>query len=361
MTINKTLRGHKLLMVMPWEQPAEFIENLKAEFPGLQVVTYRQTEWDQTWASFPDEEWKDVTVLLTFTVLPTPEQAPKLEYVQLMSAGANHVLDLPIFKDTEVKFCTANGVHGPQISEWIIGTYLAFQHRFPQYHEKQKEGRWDRSDLNLIDDAVQKTIGILGYGSIGRQTARLATAMGMNIHAYTLHPRTTPASKKDHSWTPPGLGDPDGIYPSKWFSGSSRADLHAFLTSGLDLLVIATPLTPNTQHLLAAAEFELLAANGRKGRTFVSNIARGPVVNTPDIIHALKEGLIKGAALDVTDPEPLPGGHELWSMENVIITPHVSGASTHYNERVLSILECNLKRLSEDTEPVNKVNKREGY
>lgn len=84
MTINKTLRGHKLLMVMPWEQPAEFIKNLKAEFPGLQVVTYRQTEWDQTWAPFPDEEWKDVTVLLTFTVLPTPEQAPKLEYVQLM-------------------------------------------------------------------------------------------------------------------------------------------------------------------------------------------------------------------------------------------------------------------------------------
>ncbi|VBB76784.1 Putative D-3-phosphoglycerate dehydrogenase [Podospora comata] len=361
MTINKTLRGHKLLMVMPWEQPAEFIKNLKAEFPGLQVVTYRQTEWDQTWAPFPDEEWKDVTVLLTFTVLPTPEQAPKLEYVQLMSAGANHVLDLPIFKDTEAKFCTANGVHGPQISEWIIGTYLTFQHRFPQYHEKQKEGRWDRSDLNLIDDAVQKTIGILGYGSIGRQTARLATAMGMNVHAYTLHPRTTPASKKDHSWTPLGLGDPDGIYPSKWFSGSSRADLHAFLTSGLDLLVIATPLTPNTQHLLAAAEFELLAADGRKGRTFVSNIARGPVVNTPDIIHALKEGLIKGAALDVTDPEPLPDGHELWSMENVIITPHVSGASTHYNKRVLSILEYNLKRLSEDTEPVNKVNKREGY
>lgn len=185
--------------------------------------------------------------------------------------------------------------------------------------------------------------------------------MGMNVHAYTLHPRTTPASKKDHSWTPLGLGDPDGIYPSKWFSGSSRADLHAFLTSGLDLLIIATPLTPNTQHLLAAAEFELLAADGRKGRTFVSNIARGPVVNTPDIIHALKEGLIKGAALDVTDPEPLPDGHELWSMENVIITPHVSGASTHYNKRVLSILEYNLKRLSEDTEPVNKVNKREGY
>ncbi|KAK0741961.1 hypothetical protein B0T21DRAFT_360453 [Apiosordaria backusii] len=337
MGVNKTLRGHKLLMIMPWDQPDEFIEKIKAEFPGLQVVAYRQQEWDQTWAPFPDEEWKDVTVLLTFTVLPTPEQAPKLEYVQLMSAGANHVLDLPIFKDTDTSFSTANGVHGPQISEWIIGTYLAFQHRFPQYHEKQKEGRWDRSDLNLIDDAVQKTIGILGYGSIGRQTAQ------------------------GHLVDTPGLGDPDGIYPSKWFSGSSTADLHAFLASGLDILVIATPLTPSTEHLLSAAEFELLAADGRKGRTFVSNIARGPVVSTPDIIHALKAGLIRGAALDVTDPEPLPDGHGLWNTENVIITPHVSGASTRYNERVLSILEYNLERLSEDRELVNKVNKKEGY
>ncbi|KAK4184692.1 oxidoreductase-like protein [Podospora australis] len=356
-----TLRGHKLLMITPWEQPAEFIDQLAVEFPDLKVAAYRQQEWEQQTAPFPEEEWQDVTILLTFTVLPTPKQAPRLEYVQLMSAGANHVLELPMFKDTTVPFCTANGVHGPQIAEWIIGTYLAFQHRFPQYHDKQKEARWDRSDLMLIDDAVQKTIGILGYGSIGRQTARLATAMGMKVHAYTLHPRETPTSKRDLSWTPPGLGDPEGVFPSKWFSGHSTSDLHTFLSSDLDILVIATPLTPNTQYLLSAAEFEVLAANGKRGKTFVSNIARGPVVNTLDLITALEEGLIKGAALDVTDPEPLPFSHQLWSTKNVIITPHVSGASTRYNERVLAILKYNMERLSKGEELVNKVNKEDGY
>ncbi|KAK4227011.1 putative D-3-phosphoglycerate dehydrogenase [Podospora fimiseda] len=360
--INKTLKGHKLLMVMPWEQPDSFLKKLSAEFPDLKVAAYVQPEWDQGHPPFPEEEWQDVTLLLTFTVLPTPEQAPNLQFVQLMSAGANHVLDAPIFEKTNVKFCTANGVHGPQIAEWIMGTYLSFQHRFPQYQLKQSAQSWDRSDLLLIDDSTDKTIGILGYGAIGRQTARLARALGMRVHAFTLHPRPTPESRRDTSWSPANLGDPEGDFPSAWYSGSSTEDLHNFLSSGLDLLVISTPLTPNTQHLLSKSEFEVLSKAG-KGRTLISNIARGPVINTDDLVFALKEGDIRGAALDVTDPEPLPVGHELWGMENVIITPHVSGASKRYNERVLAILRENMGRIAgaAGRELVNLVDKREGY
>lgn len=184
--------------------------------------------------------------------------------------------------------------------------------------------------------------------------------MGMTVHAYTLHPRPDPASRRDHGWTPPGLGDPDGSIPSKWFSGGSTADLHAFLASGLDLLVIATPLTNQTQHLLGKAEFDVLAAGGR-GRTFISNIARGPVINTDDLLAALEGELVRGAALDVTDPEPLPDGHALWGAKNVIITPHVSGASTRYFERVLGILEENLRRVAEGEGLVNRVDKERGY
>ncbi len=202
--------------------------------------------------------------------------------------------------------------------------------------------------------------GILGYGSIGRQTARVATALGMNVHAYTLHPRPTPESRHDSSWTPPGLGDTEGIFPSRWFSGASTEDLHSFLSSGLDLLVISTPLTSNTKHLLSAAEFAVLAAAG-KGRTYISNVARGPVVNTDDLIAALEDGSIRGAALDVTDPEPLPDGHTLWGTKNVIITPHVSGASTQYATRLLAILQHNLRRFSAGEELVNKIDRREGY
>lgn len=199
--------------------------------------------------------------------------------------------------------------------------------------------------------------GILGYGSIGRQTARVATALGFKVHAYTLHPRPTPDSRRDRGYSPPGLGDPEGEFPSKWFSGASKADLHAFLGSGLDLLVVATPLTDKTSHLLSREEFVILSEK----KTFVSNIARGPVVNTDDLIEALDRGLVRGAALDVTDPEPLPEGHPLWKAKNLLITPHISGMSTSYAERILGILDLNLKRLSGGKRLVNVVNKKEGY
>ena len=216
-------------------------------------------------------------------------------------------------------------------------------------------------DIQLITSFPHS--GILGYGSIGRQTARVASAMGMSVHAYTLHARPTPESRRDHGWTPPGLGDPAGSIPCQWFSGASTAELHAFLASGLDLLVVATPLTARTEHLLARREFEVLAEAGEKrGRmAFVSNIARGPVISTPDLIQALDEGLLRGAALDVTDPEPLPDGHALWGAKNVIITPHVSGATTRYYERVLGILDENLGRLAAGSELVNKVDRARGY
>lgn len=147
------------------------------------------------------------------------------------------------------------------------------------------------------------------------------------------------------------------MLPSKWFSGETKEEIHEFLASGLDLLVVSVPLTDKTHHLLSAPEFEILKAK----RTFVSNIARGPIINTDDLIEALDKGLIRGAALDVTDPEPLPDGHPLWKAKNVIITPHVSGNSTAYVDRLLAILETNLTRLSEGKELTNKVSRRDGY
>ncbi|KAJ0309610.1 hypothetical protein COL5a_010561 [Colletotrichum fioriniae] len=354
---NKTLKGHKLLVLSQFPLPQEWLDRVHAEFPDLKVVHH-----ELAWAdkkpkdSFNHDEWKDVTILLTGSALPAIEDAPKLHYVQLQSAGANHILKDPLFKDTDVSFCTANGVHGPQISEWIITTFLSFQHQLPKYIDNYRSGHWQRGN-DFVEDAVGRTIGILGYGSIGRQTARVATALGFKVHAYTLHPRPTPESKRDDSYTPPGLGDPEGKFPSKWFSGASKADLHAFLGSGLDLLVVATPLTDKTSHLLSAEEFGILAEK----KTFISNIARGPIINTDDLITALEEGTIRGAALDVTDPEPLPDGHPLWKAKNLLITPHISGLSTSYGERVLGILELNLKRLSEGKKLANLVNKREGY
>jgi phosphoglycerate dehydrogenase-like enzyme len=175
----------------------------------------------------------------------------------------------------------------------------------------------------------------------------------MQVHAYTNRPRPTPESRKhEHTYTVPGLGDPEGVFPKKWFSGSNENSLNEFLSSELDLLVLSAPLTHETKQIISAPQLKLLS----RKKTFVSNIGRGGLVNTMDLVQALNEGWIRGAALDVTDPEPLPEGHPLWKAKNVIVTPHVSWASKSYNSRIMEIIELNLRRISEGQEIVNRVN-----
>ncbi|KAJ6788948.1 hypothetical protein PWT90_05200 [Aphanocladium album] len=345
---NKTLKGHKLLLSDSRALPENALTRLRSSFPDLKVQPFSKDD---------AEPWADTTLALgnSFS-LPSIEQAKRLEFVQLSSAGADGIIGKPIFDDTEISFCTASGVHGPQISEWVVATFLAFQHRLPEYLQNQQEGKW-KSSKTPTDDSAGQRVGILGYGSVGRQVARVCKAMGMSVHAYTLHARRTPESRRDDSYAPPGLGDPSGELPDQWFSGASTAELHEFLGSGLDLLVIAMPLTPKTRGLVSKREFEVLRAK----KTFVTNIGRGPIVNTGDLMDALEHDVIRGAALDVTDPEPLPDNHPLWHTKNIIITPHVSGGTIRYMERVFEVLMANLTRLSNGERLMNLINRKEGY
>lgn len=177
----------------------------------------------------------------------------------------------------------------------------------------------------------------------------------MDVYAYTLHERATPESRKDDSFSEPGLGDPEGELPTKWFHGPEQ--LNDFMASGLDLLIILLPLTEKTRGIISKEQFALLS----KKKAFISNAGRGAVVNTGDLIAALDGSQIRGAALDVTDPEPLPADHRLWRYKNVIITPHCSGNSNHYNERACKILKYNLERRFKGEDVVNRVSKELGY
>ncbi|RYP68458.1 hypothetical protein DL769_005510 [Monosporascus sp. CRB-8-3] len=364
---NPDLTGHKLLLLTPLDLPTGWADAVRARYQGLAIEHNRHNPWAGGGPP-EDVDWSNVTVLVTGPVLPSPRDAPRLHLVQLQSAGANYVLEHPLFQDTKVAFCTANGVHGPQMAEWVIMTYLAFQHRLPHYLDMQKEGYWDRDSHNIDTlDTVHQRIGILGYGSIGRQVARVATAMGAEVYAYTAHPRPAPESRRDKGYYVPGLGDPEGVLPSRWFSGTSGADLNEFLASGLDLLVVAVPLTPQTRGMLGRAQFRVLAEAGKRDderrgkKTYMANVGRGPVVDTEALMEALDEGWIRGAALDVTDPEPLPREHPLWHKPNLIVTPHVSSDSTHYIDRLMAIVDINLERLSRGERFINQVNKKQGY
>jgi phosphoglycerate dehydrogenase-like enzyme len=238
---------------------------------------------------------------------------------------------------------------------------LVASHAYPTMYEWQKEHHWatpgDHNRLSSIEDRVGMRIGILGYGSIGRQVAKVCTAMGMTVLAFTASPRPTPESRRDEGYIVAGTGDPDGIYPSAWYSGTSKADLHNFLSQDLDHLLISLPLTPATTHLLSAPEFAILS----KRKCFITNISRGAILNQADLIASLKSGELGGAALDVADPEPLPKDDPLWEAPNLVITPHISGLGVEYVGRAFEVLEMNLKRREEGKPMVNVVDRSRGY
>jgi len=268
------------------------------------------------------------------------------------------------------------------ISEWVVLQMLSWSHRQKLLLEWMRERKWGgHGELGQRTDWVGKRLGVLGYGSIGRQVAVVAKAMGMEIYAYTASPRKTPQSKKDTGYIVPGTGDADGTIPSAWFSGTDKASLHKFLSQSLDVLLISLPLTAATNHLISTEELDILSANtssapsinlespntetkpekGKGQGTFIANISRGSIIDQPELEKYLREEKIRGAALDVTDPEPLPKDSTLWDLDNLVITPHVSGLSEAYLERSLAVLERNLGNLERGEKLINLVDREKGY
>lgn len=173
----------------------------------------------------------------------------------------------------------------------------------------------------------------------------------MEILAFTSTPRDTPESRRNRAFNLPGLGDPEGTLPARWMHGTTKDAVNDFLAQDLDMLVVSLPLTKASEKLIGREQFDILSAK----KTFLVNIARGPIVNTEALIEALKDGKIRGAALDVTDPEPLPGDHPLWKARNCFITPHISWQSQSQLPRCLDILATNVERFLKGEVLVNEL------
>jgi phosphoglycerate dehydrogenase-like enzyme len=178
----------------------------------------------------------------------------------------------------------------------------------------------------------------------------------MEVYAYTRSPRTTPESRRHQGYAYPGTGDPEGTIPTKWFSGPPKEIINEFLSVDLDAVVVAMPLDESTNKLFGKEQFDIMGSTPR--RTFFINIARGGIVDQPALVEALEKGVIRGAALDVTNPEPLPAGDPLWKAPNVFITPHMSWQSTGLHGRVVDKLWRNLERLHKGEPLMDKVNNR---
>ncbi|KAH8883269.1 hypothetical protein GQ53DRAFT_882823 [Thozetella sp. PMI_491] len=349
-----------LLLQIPLEPNEEWIAKIESRYPGLEVrwIPLRWSPGSKDMEhDIAPQKWKGVTIACLFPPHPAHLMS-QVRYVQLTSASADKWYGHEVYKNRDVAFCTANGAQPPQIAEWVMGTWLMTSHGFLNYIAFQKDAKWC-NQLSDIQDSSGLRMGILGYGAVGRQCARLAAAMGMEVYAFTRSPRVTAEDRKDDSYCIPGMGDPDGLIPTRWFHGTSKAAVNDFLGHGLDILVISLPLTKSTEFIIDREQLDILAKSKRK--TFLSNVARGKHVNPDALLEALQRGKIRGAALDVTYPEPLPDGHPLFTAPNIIITPHVSWRSPRYWDRILAIVEANLERLNSGEKLLNLVDKEHDY
>lgn len=326
---------------------------LQAVSPQL-VVSQRSLTRDQAHKAnaqeFATVLTPEIEILYTHTTPFSLDLAPNLRWVQLNSAGVDLLYNTPVWQN-EIAITNASGIHAIQIAEYVLGMLLNYAHHFPETTRLQSAARWPAmaEKLSLATRELRgKTLGILGYGAIGREVARLATAFGMRVLATK---RAERAASFD-GWTSPGTGDPSGTMPERFYDLS---ELHTLLPA-CDMLVLSLPLSAQTHHLLGQAEFALM-----RRHAFLVNIGRGPLIDHEALVVALQTRRIGGAALDVTEPEPLPADSPLWSLENAIITPHISGMSAYYDDRVVELFCENLRRYLGDQPLLNLVRRDLGY
>ena len=267
--------------------------------------------------------------------------APHMRRVALSSAGAEHALRQAWARSPQAPLITtANGVHAIQISEYVLSAMLLWAKHWPAMLRLQQEHRWPDGGFHARDfmphELADATLLIVGLGAIGRRVAQLGRAFGMRIVATR---RSASAGASDP--------DVDALLP------------HDRLDEALaqaDYIVLAVPSTPETHGLINAERL----AHVKPGALLV-NIARGAVVDEPALLAALQDGRLGGAALDVTAQEPLPAESPLWSAPNIIISPHISGRSLRYGERLTTLLLDNIARYREGRPLRNLVEVARGY
>lgn len=325
--------------------PSPRLEEIKALSPEI-TLEVAPMQLGQTW---PTDRTTQAEVMYAIGGVPWPGQAPRLRWIQVHWAGVDHLMKQPIW-ESQILISNASGVHAVNMGQYVMAQLLAWAHRVPRWLHYQRKGEWPdkRAEKFTPDELRGRTLGILGYGSIGREIARLAKPFGMKI----LVTKRDAKSLNDNEFAVPGTGDPlaelpDRIYPPE----ATRS-----MVAECDYVVITLPLTAKTHHLFDEEMFKAM-----KPSAFLVNVGRGNIVDENALIKALKKGWIAGAGLDVFEVEPLPASSPLWGMENVIISPHTSGMTPAYEDRVFTLFLTNLRRYLTGERPLNLVERERGY
>lgn len=260
------------------------------------------------------------------------ELAPRVQWVHTLSAGLESLL-FPALAESTVPMTNGRGVFKESLGEFVVASILHFAKDLRRMVRSQEAGRWDQFDVEMV---TGKTLGVIGYGEIGRAAAVRAHALGMKIYVIRRRPQ---------------LSEEDPIV-AKSFSVAQRGEMMA----ECDYVLVAAPLTGETRGLVGTKELRAM-----KPSAVVMNVGRGPVIDEAALIAALSDGTIKGAALDVYDKEPLPEGHPLWGLSNVLLSPHCADHTATWTDEAMQFFLENLERYRSGQPLLNLVDKKSGY
>ena len=340
------MNEHTVNVLVHYDLGESHIADLQALSARVHISHFPKTPFKDV----PAEAIQTAEVLLTAKSLPEPEQAPNLRWIQFTFAGIDFVKDSPLLEREGFQATSLSGAIAPKAAEYALMALLAIGHRLPDMTAHQQQATWlaDRWERFQPQELRGSTIGLLGYGSIARELARLLQPLEVTI----LATKRNLKQLQDEGYTPPGTGDPDGILFNRMYPPEA---LHSMLGQ-CDFVVVCLPLTDDTLHTLDAGALQAM----KPGACLVA-LGRGGQVDEDALAQALHSGNLGGAVLDVFESEPLPPESPLWQTPNLIITPHIAGNTRHYAERVCELFSHNLRRYLKGEPLLNVFDPRKGY
>ncbi len=335
------MAGHRILCLYPL--PDEAIDRI-ARIPDV-VIERRELADGQT---VDDLDLSRVEAL--FNDRPPFEfgRSPRLRWLASSGAGVEHLVDRSI--PPTVTVTNGSGLHAASMGEYCLGAILFAAQNNLIRQEHQRHHAWESRDAAHGRRMRDRTLAVVGYGSIGREVARLASAFGMRVLAV----KTRPEQVVDEGFAVAGLGDPLGEIPDRIVGLEGLPGVLA----EADYVVISLPLTPATRGLFGAATLAACRPDA-----WIVNIGRGPIIVEAALLAALREGRLGGAYLDVFDEEPLPPEHPYWDAPNLVISPHVAGVNSyeHHWQLFGELLAENVRRYVAGEPLLNRVDLARGY
>jgi phosphoglycerate dehydrogenase-like enzyme len=319
----------KVKVLFAVEGQESYVEKIQTLYPGLSMQTVRNMDE-------MNNNLAEVEVLITDFPGFDIEKAPQLKWVHWWSTGIECFKDTPLMH-SNIVLTNSGGVSSKPIAEYVLSQMVSLSRDFSRMMRDQKKHLWNKDYFleHRRSELRDKTLGIIGYGGIGREIARLAKCFGMSVMAT----RQSATSRE--------IIEEVEVLP--------KNDYKQLLATS-DFVALSTALTQETEGLIGEEELRMM-----KPTAFLINVTRGKVINDTALIKAMRGNWIAGAALDCFAEEPLPSSSELWDLPNTLITPHISGDTDQHNDRNADILCENLQLYLNGEKCINIVDIARGY